>query len=198
MPTNVQEIRQFIGLCNFFRAHVRNVSLIGAPLNRLTSKAADWKDSVFPVECMEAYNSLKQALLSEPIVDYTGKNWPYSLIVDALIGQSAAGGLGAILTQRNENNDQRVIVCARGQLLKHENNCTPFEWSKYDELVAILGKNAITVSLPLFSKWLCQHCLPLAFISDNGVEFCNQIIKKLLELLSIKKTHTSRNVKWEF
>jgi transposase InsO family protein len=28
-------------------------------------------------------------------------------------------------------------------------------------------------------------------VSDNGTEFCNQIIEKLLELLNIKKTHTS-------
>ena len=127
MPTNVQEIRQFMGLCNFFRAHVRNFSLIGAPLNRLTSKAADWKDGVMPEECVEAYNSLKQALLSEPIVDYPRKNRPYSLIVDASTGTSeVAGGLGAILTQTDENNDERVIAYASRQLLKHEKNYTPF------------------------------------------------------------------------
>ena len=101
MPTNVQEIRQFMGLCNFFRAHVRNFSLIGAPLNKLTSKAADWKDGKLPEECVQACNSLKQALLSEPIVDYPRKNRPYSLIVDASTGTAdIAGGLGAILTQK--------------------------------------------------------------------------------------------------
>ena len=127
MPTNVQEIRQFIGLCNFFRAHVRNVSLIGAPLNRLTSKAADWKDSVFPEECMEAYNSLKQALLSEPILYYPRKNRPYSLIVDASTGTSeTTGGLGAILTQTDENNEEKVIAYASRLLLKHGENYTPF------------------------------------------------------------------------
>ena len=129
MPTNVQEIRQFMGLCNFFRAHVRNFSLIGAPLNRLTSKAADWKDGVMPKEGVEAYNSLKQALLSEPIVDYPRKNRPYSLIVDASTGTSEiAGGLGAILTQTDENNDEKVIAHASRKLLKHEKTTHPFWW----------------------------------------------------------------------
>ena len=76
---------------------------------------------------MEAYNSLKQALLSEPIVNYPRRNRPYSMIVDASTGTSEiAGGLGAILTQRDENNEERVIAYASRQLQKHEKNYTPF------------------------------------------------------------------------
>ncbi len=51
MPTNIQEIRQYMGLCNFFRAHVRNFSLIGAPLNKLTrqliGKMENYQKSVY-------------------------------------------------------------------------------------------------------------------------------------------------------
>ena len=63
--------------------------------------------------------------------------------------------------------------------------------SKYAELVAILDKSAVTVASAIFSRWLCRHGLPLEFESDNGTEFCNQIIEQLLKLLEIKKTTTS-------
>ena len=126
-PTTVQEIRQFMGLCNFFRSHVRNFSLMGAPLNKLTSKEADWKNGILPKDAQEAFDSLRAALCSEPIVDYPRKNRPYSLIVDASTGTAEiAGGLGAILTQQDENQDERVIAYASRQLLKHEKNYTPF------------------------------------------------------------------------
>ena len=126
-PTTVQEIRQFMGLCNFFRSHVRNFAKIGAPLNKLTSKEADWKDGILPPDCEQAYESLKAALCSEPIVDYPRKNRPYSLIVDASTGTpEIAGGLGAILTQTDEDGEEKVIAYASRQLLKHEKNYTPF------------------------------------------------------------------------
>ena len=37
-PNDVHEVRQFLGLCNFFRGHVKNFAQITAPLNALTRK----------------------------------------------------------------------------------------------------------------------------------------------------------------
>jgi hypothetical protein len=72
-PSTVQEIRQFIGLCNFFRSHVRNFATISAPLSRLFSKEASWKGRDLPANCLESFYSLINALISEPIVDYPRK-----------------------------------------------------------------------------------------------------------------------------
>ena len=76
---------------------------------------------------MEAFNSLKNSLISEPIVDYTRKHMPHSLIVDASTGTGEInGGLGAMLCQTDEDGEERVIAYASRQLLKHEKNYTPF------------------------------------------------------------------------
>jgi hypothetical protein len=40
-PSTIQEIRQYMGLCNLFWSHARNFATISAPLNRLTSKEAN-------------------------------------------------------------------------------------------------------------------------------------------------------------
>jgi hypothetical protein len=94
---------------------------IGTPLNILASKEANWKDGILPPDRLRANNSLKFALVSEPIVDYPRKDRPYFLIVDALTRTTdIAGGLGAILTQTDENGNKREIAYASSQLLKQE------------------------------------------------------------------------------
>jgi hypothetical protein len=60
---------------------------------------------------MEAMNSLKNALISEPIEDYPNKHRPYSLISDAFTGRSEInGGLEAILCQTDQEGEERVIA----------------------------------------------------------------------------------------
>ena len=74
-----------------------------------------------PDECMEAFNTLKQALCSEPIVYYPRKDRPYSLIVDACTGNDKnMGGMGAILCQTDKNGKEKVIAYASKQLAKHK------------------------------------------------------------------------------
>ena len=46
-PSNVTQIKQFLGLANFFRTHVRNFSLISNPLTKLTRKDSPWKGGNF-------------------------------------------------------------------------------------------------------------------------------------------------------
>ena len=69
--------------------------------------------------------------------------------------------------------------------------CITDAFSRYAELVAIPDKTAETVAEALFQRWLCRHGLPLEILSDQGKEFCNEIVDKLLELLKIKKTLTT-------
>jgi hypothetical protein len=47
-PINVHQIRQFLGLANFFRTHIRNFSSISAPLNILTRKDTRWRGGKLP------------------------------------------------------------------------------------------------------------------------------------------------------
>ena len=47
-PTNVHKIRQFLGLCNFFRTHVRNFAQISGHLTALSRKDSEWKRGPLP------------------------------------------------------------------------------------------------------------------------------------------------------
>ena len=126
-PKNIKEIRQFVGLCNFFRTHVRNFAQISAPLVQLTRKESGWRKGDLPSEALKAFRQLQQVLISEPVVDYPRRNRPYALIVDASLGdEKTPGGLGAILTQIDDKGEFRAISYASRRLQKHEANYTPF------------------------------------------------------------------------
>ena len=126
-PKNVHEIRQFLGLCNFFRNHVRNFAQISAALTNLTKKENPWRQGPLPPEALKAFRELQSILCSEPVIGYPRRDRQYALITDAALGDDKnPGGLGAILTQMDEKGEHTVIAYASRKLQKHEKNYTPF------------------------------------------------------------------------
>jgi hypothetical protein len=126
-PSNVHEVRQFLGLCHFFRGHGRNLAQLTSPLTALTKKDCSWKGGSLPPDALTAFLELQTYLCSEPVVNYPRSNRPYSLIVEASLGDDKKpGGLGAILTQVNLDGQHCVITFASRNLQKHECNYTPF------------------------------------------------------------------------
>ena len=126
-PSSITQVRQFLGLCNFFRTHVKNFSTIASPLNRLTSKKTGWLGGKLPPDALEAFHTLKKALISNPVVAYPRPDRQFSLIVDAATGGTETkGGFGAILCQPNDTGDLQVVAYASRSLKDHERNYTPY------------------------------------------------------------------------
>ena len=127
-PSSVHEVRQFLGLCNFFRSHVRNFAVIASPLTKLTRKESLWrKGGELPRDAYLAFRELQSSLVSEPVVAYPRRDRPYALFTDAAFGDDRHdGGLGAILTQVDEHKQHCVIGYASRKLAVHEKNYTPF------------------------------------------------------------------------
>ncbi len=126
-PTDVKTIRSFVGLCNFFRTHIKNFAIIAAPLFWLTRKYSGYKGGPLPKEAMEAFCILKNSLLSEPVMAFPRAVRQYALITDAATGTAdRPGGLGAILTQKDKFDNFYAISYASRQLKDHEKNSSPF------------------------------------------------------------------------
>ena len=126
-PTDIKMIRSFIGLCNFFRTHIKNFATISQPLTQLTRKDTSYKGGTLPPQAMRAFLQLKLALTSEPVVAYPRADRQYALIVDASTGNATTeGGMGAILTQVDNNGTFHVISYGSRQLIKHERNYSPY------------------------------------------------------------------------
>ncbi len=126
-PENTRQVRQFLGLCNFFRSHIRNFAQIAAPLTELTRKDCSWKAVPLPTKALEAFNLLKGALVSEPVVAYPRKGMQYALTTDAAVGDDVnPGGLGAILSQIDKQGRHHALGYASRKLTDYEKNYTPF------------------------------------------------------------------------
>jgi len=100
-PSNVYEVHQFLGLCNFFSAMC--ATLYNSLLCLLPWwKNCNWKGGSLPSDTLQAFLELQSYLCSEPMVDYPHRNCPYALIFDAsLRDDKRPGSLGAILTKLN-------------------------------------------------------------------------------------------------
>jgi hypothetical protein len=99
-PADVKTIRSFVGLCNFFRTHIKDFAIIAAPLFKLTRKDSGYKGGPLPEAAMAAFLNLRKQLISEPVMAFPRLDRQYALITDAATGTAdTPGGLGAILTQ---------------------------------------------------------------------------------------------------
>jgi hypothetical protein len=131
-PASVHQVRQFLGLCNFFRQHIKQFALKLHPLTALTRKDSPWKGGTLPPEALKSFTELKSCLTSKPIVSFPRKDLQYALITDAATGDDQhPGGMGAILTQVDKHGKFYVIAYASKKIEKHEKNYTPFLLEMY-------------------------------------------------------------------
>ena len=101
-PKKVKDIQFFLGFANFYCRFIFNYSDIVIPLTHLTWKDIPWK---FDFSCQDAFNSLKKAFTSAPILTH----W----IPDAqLIVETDASdyALAAILSIVNEDNEVYLVA----------------------------------------------------------------------------------------
>jgi hypothetical protein len=112
-PADVKTIRSFLGLCNFFRTHIKDFAVIAAPLFRLTQKDSRYKGGPLPEAAMDAFINLRKQLISEPVMAFPRLDRQYALITDAATGTAdTPGGLGAILTQVDKDGKFYAISFA--------------------------------------------------------------------------------------
>lgn len=118
-PTDIKELRQFLGLTNYYRKFIKDYAKIANPLYELTRKTArgyQWSSS-----CQESFETLKQKLVNPPVLVYPDFRVPFIVHTDA--SESAIGG---ILSQ-NQEGRERVIAYWSRQLQKSERNYSTIE-----------------------------------------------------------------------
>ena len=91
-PKDIKGIRSFLGHAGFYRRFIKDFSKISRPLTNLLQKDIPF---VFDDDCVEAFQILKKALISAPIVQPPDWNLPFEIMCDA-----SDFAVGAILGQR--------------------------------------------------------------------------------------------------
>jgi hypothetical protein len=127
LPTDIKTIWSFVGLCNFFRTHIKDFAIIATPLFKLTRKDSGCKSGPLPEKALKAFYILQKQLTFEPVMSCPKSDRQYALITDAATGTAdTPGGLGAILTQVDQDGNFHAISFPSRQLKDHEMNYSPF------------------------------------------------------------------------
>lgn len=99
-PTNTKGVRSFLGLANYYRRFIKGFATIAAPLNHLLRKHIRFK---WDANCQQAFDALKQALVTAPILAFPDFSIPFDLYVDANLD-----GIGMTLGQVQNGNEVAI------------------------------------------------------------------------------------------
>src|SRR5436309_2681894 len=166
-PRNVQEVRQFYGLVNYYRRFIRHFSIIAAPLSDLF-KSEDNGDKrkrrpiVWGTAHQLAFQRLKEAVTSAPVLVQPDPDKPYTIETD-----SSDFGNGMALYQVGDDEKLHPIAFDGRKLHGAELNYPTHE----KELLAI--KEAL-------QKWhhYIENGLPITIITDHdSLKYMNTIQK---------------------
>ncbi|CAI5668089.1 unnamed protein product [Oreochromis niloticus] len=97
-PSNVKELRSFLGLASYYRRFIKGFATIASPLHRLTDKGQPfgWGDA-----CAAAFAQLKEALTRAPVLSYPDARQPFIVDTDA-----SNVGVGVVLSQQDEAGER--------------------------------------------------------------------------------------------
>jgi hypothetical protein len=113
-PRNVKQVQQFLGICNYYRRFVKYFSKIASPIFALLGKDVRFE---WTKECQEAFEKLKTALTSYPVLRQPAMDKTFILHTDA-----SGFAIGAILSQKDDENKEYVCSYASRMLKKAELN----------------------------------------------------------------------------
>src|SRR5258708_33581755 len=94
-PMKVKDVQSFIGFVNFYWGFIWNFSEITSPLHVLTQKLKDW---LWGAAEQQAFNVLKNAITSAPMLTFPSRSGLFHLECDA-----SNFATGAILSQQQED-----------------------------------------------------------------------------------------------
>ncbi len=169
-PTTIKELQRFLGFSNFYRRFIANYSSITSPLTDLLkggNKSLSWD-----LGATKAFNRLKEAFTTAPLLVHPNPELPFIVEVDA-----STTGVGAVLSQQ-QGKPSKLHPCAF-----YSKKLSPAE-RNYD-----IGNRellAIKLALEEWRHWLEGATHPFLVLTDH----------KNLEYLQDAKRLNPRQARW--
>ena len=111
VPKNVKNVRAFLGVAQFYRRYIKSFATIALPLNKLLRKETKF---VWTEECQVAFETLKRALVTAPVLAFPQFDKPFILAVDA-----SDESIGYVLSQLDSDNREHPVAYG-GRALRNE------------------------------------------------------------------------------
>ena len=160
-PRTKKAVRQFLGMCGFYRKFVPRYSEITFSLTELLKGKSNF---AWSADCELAFNKLKAILSSSPILKSPDFNKPFLLMTDA-----SDFGVGAVLMQEDDLQNQLPIAYFSKKLNESQRKYSTVE----KETLALL------LSLRHFEVYATSGVTPLKVFSDhNPIKFLQRFGNK--------------------
>ena len=114
VPENVTQVRQFLGLSSYYCRFINKFAEVALPLHALTRKNVEFE---WTPDCQRAFETLKEKLIQAPVLAYPDFERSFVLETDA-----SAKGLGAVLSQRQDDSQLHLVAYASRALSAPERN----------------------------------------------------------------------------
>ena len=152
VPRSAKQLRSFIGFANFYRNFVPGFADISSPLNDLTSKTAAF---TWTPKHQTAFDTLRQSLMSPPILDYPQQQDHFTLTTDASDVE-----LGAVLTTSRGTVIEfasRALTSAEQKYTTSEKECLAIIWATRKFRHYLLGTSFTVETDHKPLEWLESH-----------------------------------------
>jgi hypothetical protein len=163
---DVSNVRTFLGMTGYYRRFVPGYSKIAAPLTDLLKKDVEFK---MHEPAVAAFNKLKTAIMSAPVLAYPRWYLPFVLQTDA-----SGLGLGAVLTQFYDEEEHPVAYYSK-------------RFDTHEEKYSATEREALAIVEAI------KHFRPYLY----GTHFTVVTDHKPLEHMDSFKAHNGRVGRWK-
>ena len=101
----VKRIQSFLGLCSYYRRHIRNFAMVARPMTQLTKNGIPFQ---WGPEEERSFADLKKALTSAPVLAHPNYLLPMEIIPDA-----CGYGIGGVLAQKIDGVEHPIAYASR-------------------------------------------------------------------------------------
>ena len=168
-PKSKKEVRRFLGMASWYRRFVENFATRAAPLTKLTATKTGTPRFAWNAEAEIAFNDLKVAISSAPVLSCPDYSKPFRVYTDA-----SSYGTGGVLTQ-GDGEDEKPVAFMSKTLSAAEKNFSACE------------REALAV-LHAVENWRCYL--------DTGEEFEVVTDHSALRWFMGIETPTGRLARW--
>ena len=166
VPKTKTDVKSFLGLCNYYRKFIKDFSHTATALTQLLKKdnPFHWTDA-----CHKAFQTLKDTLVTSPILMFPDFSKPFILYTDA-----SDYAIGYILGQLDDQGKERVIAYSGRSMNEAERR-----WGITDKEGLALVEGVRHYKVYLSGK-------PFTVYTDHSA----------LKSLQLPKEHSGRKQRW--
>ena len=153
VPETITHLRSFLGMCNFFRAHLPAFAEVSSPLTELLKGSKSGRQRLqWTLECDHAFAQLKDMLTSAPLLRHFDPSLRTAVHIDA-----SQHAVGAVLLQWEAHEQDPRPVCFLSRKLQGS------QWH-YDarNAEALAAQVALAAWRPLL------YGVPFELVSDHA------------------------------